>query len=132
MALHQEDMTKVQDWGENPEPNVWYHVRISKIEEGVSANSGEGVVKMNLKIQDEPYVGRIIFDNPSLQPQALAKLKAYYKACDYLPGPEGHDPETLLNRECYVKPEMKMYQGEQRLDIKPHNIRSLREGRPQK
>lgn len=132
MAMHGTDMSQISDWGDMVEPDVWYHVRIAKVTEDVSTTSGEGIVKMSLKIQDEPYVGRVIPDNPSLQTHALFKLKAYYKACEYFPGPEGHDPEQLLDRECFVRPSIRKLGGEDRYDIKPHHIKPFREGRPQK
>ena len=131
MTIHTDNMEKVQDWGENPPADTWYHVRISKVEEVLSKMSGEPTVNLSLKILDEPYVGRVIFDTASLQPHALFKLKAYYGACEYFPSAEGHDPEQLLDRECYVKPLGKIYQGEARLDIKPFNIKPVRGGRPQ-
>lgn len=131
MALHTEDMNKVQDWGENPPPDVWYHVRVAKVEEKNSENSGQPAVYIQLKIKDEPLIGRVILDNCSLQAHALAKLKAYYSACDYHPGPEGHDPEQLLDRECFVRPNGKIMNGESRLEVKPHNIKPLSSGRPQ-
>lgn len=131
MALHTENMAEIKDSGEMVPEKFWYHVRISKAEEGVSSTGGP-VVKLNLKIQDEPNIGRVIPDTASLQPQALFKLKAYYTACDYTPGAEGHDPEQLLDRECFVKPTIRLYEGEQRYDIAPHHIKPLRDGRPQK
>lgn len=131
MALHAENMNQVQDWGESVPPDTWYHVRISKVEEKEST-TGNPKVQLVLKVQDEPFVGRTIPDSPSLQAHALMKIKAYYTACEYFPGPEGHDPEMLLDRECFVKPTEQMLQGEKRLDIKPHHIKSLRDGRPQK
>lgn len=134
MALHTDDMEKVQDWGENPPPDQWYHVRFKKVEEKPSANSGEPTAYFQLSIQEEPYVGRVILDLASLQPHALAKLKAYYKACevDQAFSGGGHDPEWLLDRECYVKPSGKIVNNENRLEVKPHNIAPLREGKPQK
>lgn len=133
MALHMEEMNDVKVGGEQVDMDKWYHVRFSSVEEATSENSGEPVVKFKLKIQDEPFVGRVIPDFASLQPHALFKLKAYYEACEYFPERgQGHDPEKLLDRECYVKVTSKVYQGETRTDIKPHHIKPLREGRPQK
>jgi hypothetical protein len=132
MALHAENMNEVQSNTEMVPVDVWYHVRISKAEEGVSNTSGEPTVKLNLKIQDEPHIGRIIPDTASLQKHALFKLKAYYVATEYTPGSEGHDPEQLLDRECFVKPSSRMVEGTPMYDIKPHHIKSLRDGRPQR
>lgn len=131
MTIHRDNMNEVPDWGENVPPDTWYHVRVAKVEEKASANSGEPTAYFQLKVLDEPYVGRVILDNASLAKHALGKIKNYYKATDYFPGPEGHDPEQLLDRECYVKPTGRVYKGGARLEIAPHNIRSVRDGRPQ-
>ena len=130
MALHTENMNEVKS-GQELIPEGWYHIRVAKVEETTSSTGGP-VVKMNLKIQDEAFIGRIIPVMASLQAQALFTLKAFYEACEYHPGPEGHDPEQLLDRECFVKVTHKMLEGEQRTDVKAHHIKPLREGRPQK
>ena len=107
----------------------WYHVRITSVTEDVSRTKGEPVVKLLMKIQTEgPMLGRVIPDSPSLQPQALFKLKGYYKAVNYNPGPEGHDPEKLLDGELYVYVEHGTYEGNPTLNIPPWSIRSLQEG----
>jgi hypothetical protein len=121
-------MSSVAKWGENVSEG-WYHVRITKIEEKESgATPGEYVAWITLKIQNEPHVGRVVTDFASLQPQALAKLKAYYSAVDYNPGPEGHDPEKLLNCELYVLVVEDTYQGQKRSKIVPWGIKSMQEG----
>jgi len=123
-------MSKVEKWGDRP-PEGWYHVKIKKGELKDSDNSpGEKVWWFHLISQQEPTVGKLIMDNCSLQAHALAKLKAYYSACGYNPGPSGHDPETINGGECLVKVEWKTYQGQDRYEIKPYNIRSLTEGIP--
>lgn len=127
MALHTEDMSQIADQQEVA-PEGWYHVRVSKVEE-VDSKAGNPMINLQLKVQTEgPFFGRMLFDNPSLLPNALFKLKAYYKAAGYTPGPEGHDPEKLLDREFYVGIVHKMYEGAVRSDIKPFNIRSLQDG----
>ena len=128
MARHTEDMSTVQKWGEAL-PKGWYHVRADKVTEGMSSTNNP-VVNINWKVQEEPYVGRIIFDNPSLQPHALAKLKAIYEAVDYLPGPEGHDPEEITGRECYVYADQEVYEGVVRNKITPTGYRGLSRGKP--
>lgn len=131
MALHAENMLEVKSQGESVEVNKWYHVRVSKVEERTSG-TGNATVLLLLKVQDEPFVGRTIPVICSLQPQALFSLKAFYEACEYTPGAEGHDPEQLLDRECFVKATEKIVDGEPRIDIKSYNIKPLRDGRPQK
>jgi len=107
----------------------WYHVRISKVEIGVSDSTQSPVVKLQLKIQtDGNMLGRIVPDNASLQSHALFKLKGYYKAIGYNPGREGHDPEKLLDCECFVYVQHGSYQGNPVVNIPPYSIRSLQEG----
>ena len=126
--LYQNDMSKVEKWGEVAGEG-WYRVRIEKGEERDSDNTpGAKVWYLWLKVQNEPHVGKLIMDMPSLQPHALAKLKVYYDACGYIPGPEGHDPERLNGSECFVKIEHEVYQGQKRAKIAPYNIKSLQEG----
>jgi hypothetical protein len=126
MTLQQTDMSKVEKWGEVL-PKAWYAVRISKVEEGMSKQN-QPKVSLQLKVTSEPLVGRILFDEVSLQPHALAKLKAYYEAVGYKPGPEGHDPETLLDRELFVLADQEVYEGITRNKIPPYGIRSLQDG----
>lgn len=106
----------------------WYHVRISKVEVGVSEKNFP-VVKLQLKIQSEgKMLGRVIMDNASLQSHALFKLKGYYKAIGYNPGREGHDPEKLLDGECYVYAAHGSYNGQPNINVPPYSIRSMQEG----
>jgi hypothetical protein len=123
---YQQDMSKVEKFGDLL-PEGWYHVRIEKGEERMSG-SNQPTWALWMKVQNEPHVGRTVWDNPSLQSHALAKLKAYYEACGYTPGPEGHEPLELNGRECWVKVTHKMYDGEKRSEIAPYNIRSMQDG----
>ena len=127
MTVYQQDMSKVEKWGDVPNEG-WYRVRVQKGEERAGQESGEPVWYLWLVSQQEPHVGRIIMDMPSLQPHALAKLKAYYEAAGYTPGPEGHDPERLNGAELFVKVDHEIYKGEKRAKIAPYNIKSLTDG----
>lgn len=128
MPLLTNDMSKVERWGDIANEG-WYHVRIEKGELRDSKNTpGEQAWWLWLKAQNEPFVGKLIMDNCSLQPQALAKLKAYYAAVGYNPGPEGHDPEKLNGAELYVLVQHEVYQGDKRAKIVPWGIKSLTEG----
>ena len=134
MTIQQGDMSKVAKWGDVP-PEGWYRVRVEKVvdqDKGggplLSKESSEPICMLYLRAQNEPHVGRLIMDIPSLQPHALAKLKAYYEAVNYIPGPEGHDPEKLVGGELFVKVDKDIYQGEPRAKIAPYNIKSLNEG----
>jgi hypothetical protein len=128
MAIHTDNMSNVAAPSEAVDEG-WYHVRISKVEETLSESSKQPVVKLQLKIQTEGNMfGRTVPDNASLQSHALFKLKGYYKAVGYNPGPEGHDPEKLLDGECYVYVQHATYQGKPTINIPPYSIRSLNEG----
>jgi hypothetical protein len=128
MSMLQDDMSKVAAPSEAVDEG-WYHVRISKVEIGMSQTANQPVVKLMLKIQsDGAMLGRSVPDNASLQSHALFKLKGYYKAVGYNPGPEGHDPEKLLDGECYVYVAHGSYQGNPTINIPPYSIRSLNEG----
>ena len=125
--MYGQDMSKVEKWGDIPAEG-WYHVRIDKGEERASKESNEPMWCMWLKVQNEPHVGRLIFVMCSLQPHALAALKAYYEAAGYIPSPEGHDPEKINGAELYVGVTHEMYQGEKRAKVAPWNIKSMQEG----
>ncbi len=128
--MYQNDMTKVEKWGEIAAEG-WYHVRIEKGEEKESKETpGALVWWWYLRCQEEPFVGKLIMDNCSLQDHALANLKAYYEACDYHPDSSGHDPSTIIGGELLVKVEHDIYKGEKRAKIAPYNIRSLKDGVP--
>lgn len=128
MAIRQDNMATVQKWGEAL-PKGTYHVRVSKGEEATS-ESGNPIYNLHMVVQEEPYVGRVIFDPISLQAHALSKLKAYYEAVDYNPGPEGHDPDTLIGREFFVTVDTDVYQGVTRNKVPPYGPRSIMKGKP--
>lgn len=128
MPLLQHDMTKVEKWGDIANEG-WYRVRVDKGEMRESKETpGEQTWYLYLKVQNEPFVGKLIMDIISLQKHALAHLKAYYLAVGYEPGPEGHDPERLNGSELFVGVTHEVYKGEKRAKIAPWNIRSLNEG----
>jgi hypothetical protein len=127
MPVYGQDMGKVEKWGETV-PEGWYHVRVEKGEERMSEASGEPMWCLWLKVQNEPFTGRVIFDMPSLQPHALAKLKAYYDAAGYVPDASGHDPDNLTGKEFYVLVQHETYQGQTRGKVPPYGIKSMQEG----
>lgn len=129
MPMLQHDMTKVEKWGESL-PEGWYHFRLTKIEGPVkSKSSGEDQLIFTFKCQEEPFVGRNQMDFVSLQPHALAKLKSYYSAAGYNPGPEGHDPDNILEAEYYLLLVEDTYEGQKRSKIPPWGIRAIEEGK---
>jgi len=135
MTVYQDNMNNVSD-SELMEEG-WYQVRISNVktedDDGnqlVSKSKGEPIVQLTMKVTgpDGPMIGRSFSDKPSLQAHALFKLKAYYKAVGYFPGPEGHDPSKLLDGELWVFVSPGQYQGMPVLNIPPYAIKSLQEG----
>jgi hypothetical protein len=127
MAIRNDNMADVQKWGE-PIPKGSYKFRIEKATEQQSS-TGNDIVRLHLKCQEEPYVGRVVVDDVSLQKHALAKLKAYYDAVDYTPGPEGHDPETLAGKELYVYVDQDVYEGVTRNKVPPFGPRHIMKGK---
>lgn len=130
MTMIPDNMQDVSKWGD-PIPKGSYRFRIEKGEARMSESSGNPVYRLRLKCQEEPYVGRVVIDDVSLQPHALAKLKAYYEAIDYNPGPEGHDPDTLIGKELYVFTDQDTYEGTTRNKVPPFGPRHLMKGKHQ-
>src|SRR5216684_967041 len=109
MALLQDDMSQVPNPTDAVEQGS-YHVRISKVEVGVSDSTQNPVVKLQMKIQDQgPMFGRIVPDTASLQSHPLFKLRAYYTEVVYKPGREVHDLEKLRDGELYINVEHSTY-----------------------
>jgi hypothetical protein len=136
MTREMRGMQAVQKWGDVL-PESWYHIRIAsakdKDEQGnpILSDKEQPKAQLRLLVQEEPYVGASIFDEPSLQPQALAKLKAYYDATGQGIFEDGSDdPEALVNGECYVLIKHEVYQGVTRMKIPPYGIKPLSEGKP--
>ena len=128
MAIHAENMEEVAAFGELV-PAGWYLARVSKVEEKTSNTSGNPIVEFTFTIQDEGEAfGRTVRSWPSLQKHALGHLKAIYKACGYVPGPEGHDPEQCLDASLYICLVAEMYEGKDSRKIPPYGYHSLTEG----
>jgi hypothetical protein len=138
--IHTQDMSQVADTGEVQDPGN-YLVRVSEVRETnsdgtqlMSESGGEKVIFL-LKIQDEgKWLGSQLQIHASLQPHALFNLKAIYNAAGYKPGPEGHDPQEVLDSEFYVYVRHREYEdrqsGQKRTgtDIPPWGIRSIAQG----
>jgi len=109
-------------------PEGSYKVRCSKVSEETSSTNKPMIV-FDFKIQDEgPAFGRPVRVWASLQANALFTLKGIYKAAGYNPGPEGHDPEKVLDAELYLSVQHEVYQGVERMKVPPYSFRSLIEG----
>jgi hypothetical protein len=130
MAIHTEtDMSQVPA-ADDLVPEGAYRFRISKAEEKDSESSGKPMVIYTLKIQDEgPAFGRAVTVFASLAPTALMTIKSMYKACGYNPGPEGHDPESIVDMELYGTITHELGKDAvTRAVIKPYTFKSLQDG----
>ena len=60
------------------------------------------------------YHNRHSWDNFSLQPQALWRLRDFVEACGVFPGPDGFRTEELIGKVVDVSLEEEEYQGRKR------------------
>jgi hypothetical protein len=132
------DMSQIPDEGELPDAGS-YLFRISEVRETdqngeqLLSEKGEPKIIVLCKIQDEgKFLGYTVQIHSSLQPHALRGLKALYKAVGYTPGPEGHDPQNLVDGEFYGTGTQGEYAGKngpvKTFNIAPWNIKSVNEG----
>jgi len=132
MAQHQHNMDQVPAAGELL-PEGWYQFRVKEVDDSEEAKDSNGEQRCKLQLvvqQPDQYVGRTTFDNPSLDNEmGLGTLKAYYKAVNYRPGPEGHDPQNLRDGEfwAFVK-HNEGKDGNTYANIAFWSIRSLQQG----
>jgi hypothetical protein len=133
-------MQDVAAEGEVPEKGT-YLVRVSEVVETdkdgnpLLSAKGEPKIIVKSKIQDEgKFFGHTIAQHVSLQPHALRGLKAIYTACGYMPGPEGHDPQQILDSTFYVYGEPQDLDTDngtiKTFNIAPWNIKSVQDGPP--
>jgi hypothetical protein len=120
-------MEEVQAAGELV-PEGIYHVRVSSVSEEMSKQNKPMVV-VDFKIQSEGIsYGRNVRVWASLEKNALFTLKSMYKAAGYNPGPEGHDPESLLDAEMYLQVTHGMYNGAPSMNVPPYSFKPLTSG----
>jgi hypothetical protein len=131
MAMHPDNMQEVKD---DVPVGSWLHVRVKAVTEGQSQTSGREQATVVFAIQEEPYVGKTLVTWPSLEPGNLSYLKKLYAACGYNPGPEGHDPEKIINCELFVKPveQKKKVEGVPPYQIPEWNLAPIADGKPLK
>lgn len=95
-----------------------YLASIDKVEETTSQN-GKPYWNVEFTIQEEPYVGRKVWDIFMLNAEALWKLKRLAKAVGLdLSGRNDIDSDDLMNAECHVVIANEMYDGELRNRVK--------------
>lgn len=131
MAMQTQDMSKVFA-ANDLIPEGWYQGRIKAVDDDKVDTNNERRCGLQVAIQQpEDFVGQMVFDNPSLDnPMGLKTLKAYYKAVGYNPGPEGHDPQNLLDGEFwfYIIHNEDKKTGNTYANVAFWSIRALREG----
>lgn len=107
-----------------------YAVTVASAKEGIS-KTGNPKIEVKLRIDEpEEQAGRILFDNFSLQPQALWKLKRWLYALGYsdddFAGEFELDPEELVGLTCVasviVRPFTKNPGTEQEETVERNNV----------
>lgn len=126
MALYRDNMESVPDATEIVAEGE-YHFRISKVTEKV-LDDGKEQIALQCKVQNEgPMCGESVFLNTGLEGFGLRVLKTVYEKTGYRPGPSGHDPQMVLDREFVATVVHKDYKGVTYANINPQSIRSLME-----
>lgn len=121
MAVRSQDMSKQAGYGDQL-PEGCYHFRVDKVED-----DGGNLVLVYSKVQTEPFIGRSVRDRFEMDNQtALAKLKSYYKACDYNPV-GNHDPEQIVGGEFTAVVKHNISKGVTYANIEPWSIKSISE-----
>lgn len=93
-----------------------YAATISNLTEKVGSSSGKPYLALELTVQDDDFDGRKVFDNVSLQENALWKLKELAEAAGVEIDDE-FDTEDFLGCELSIVVDI-----EQREDYDPRNI----------
>ncbi len=121
--MYSQNMSAVAGYGDAI-PEGSYRWRVSKIDK-----HDDTTFTIWSKCQTEPMVGRSVPDNIDLtNPTSLSKLKSYYKACGYEPGPEGHDPDSIMDAEFFSVVKHAQSKGQTYANLAPWSFRSLQEG----
>lgn len=100
-------------------PAGTYEAVVASAQVTEAKSSGKPMLSVKLRIEaPEELNGRMLFDNFSLQSQALWKLKRWLLALGYEPDElETNlelDPEELVGQTCYPVVVNEMYQGQER------------------
>jgi hypothetical protein len=111
------DLTGVET-GVKAIPEGTYSVKVAEAEI-VESQSGNPMVKIVFEVTEGKQKGSKLFENVSLQPQALFKLKALLLALGYdIPdGAFDLDVTELLDLECEVEVAHEKYEGKNRAKI---------------
>lgn len=74
------DFTQVDELDNSPPPAGHYHVEVAKAEATESKSSGNPMIKLQLRIVDTEYAGRMIFDNLVFTEKTFPFVKATLNA----------------------------------------------------
>jgi len=125
MTLFRDNMETIPEAGVVVDEGQ-YRFRISKVDEKVNEDTGAVTIAVQCKIQDEgTWLGETVFLNCSLEKFGLRVLKTLYAATGYKPGPDGHDPTELVDREFRGTVVHKDYKGQTFANITPQSIESI-------
>lgn len=115
------DFTGVSTEMEAVPPN-YYHATVFEASVGPSKSSGQPTLFLQFSISEGEYAGRRLFDNPSLQPQSLWRVKRTLIALGYdavadLEGAIELVPADLIGLPCVLAVEADVYQGQPRARV---------------
>lgn len=107
------DFEGVESGGGMPIPDGNYTASLVKIEEKEGADSGEPYLSCQWKISEGKLEGRKLYDNISLQPQSLWRLRTILECIGYEveEGPMDIDPSDILEEECGIEVVNEEYDG---------------------
>jgi len=99
-------------------PEGRHLARIDKVEEKVSEKSGKSYWAVTYTLQDEPYTGRQVWGNCSLEPRALWKLRMLAESIGIdLTGRDDLDADELVNQEVGIVITHETYEGKERVRV---------------
>ncbi len=92
------DFTGVEAGGGRLLPEDTYQFEVEEVEEKEGEDSGQPYLAFTLKVTEGDYEGTKAWDNFSLQPQALWKLRGFMEAAglETTDGPMEIDPEEFV------------------------------------
>lgn len=119
------DFTGVEAGGGRLLPEDRYLFEVDNVEEKEGEESGKAYLELTLKVIENPdYDGTKAWDNLSLQPQALWKLRGFMEAAglETTDGPMDIDPDSFIG--CIVECDVihEDYKGKTKHRISSYNV----------
>lgn len=113
------DFTNVQGGSFTPVPEGEYNVVLEKAEMKKAKTDGSDMISVTWSITDEEYENRKLFENYSLKPQALWKLKNTLGALGFdVSGALEFDVEDLVGQEAVALVVIETYEGKEKNTVK--------------